>query len=85
MAYAVVVSRAAGKQIDKLEAIARSRVIRTLEILSASPRPPKALKLAGRDNQWRVRTGDYRIIYEVRDDKLLILVIKVGHRKEVYR
>ena len=48
------------------------------------PRPPKAIQLVGGAGEWRVRTGDYRIIYEIHDDHLIILVLRVGHRREIY-
>ena len=56
-----------------------------IELLSEEPRPGGAKKLAGGDGEWRVRTGDYRIVYEIRDSVLLILVVAVGHRREIYR
>lgn len=53
--------------------------------LASDPRPPRCVKLSGRDNQWRVRAGDYRVVYEVHDAQLLVLVIEIGHRSEIYR
>ncbi|MET3162345.1 UNVERIFIED_ORG: mRNA interferase RelE/StbE [Arthrobacter sp. UYEF10] len=61
------------------------RVLKAIEILSDTPRPPKGKQLVGGDGEWRIRTGDYRIIYEIRDQELLILVLRVGHRREAYR
>lgn len=52
--------------------------------LADDPRPAGAAKLVGTRSAWRVRIGDYRVIYEVRDEVLLVLVIKIGHRKQVY-
>ena len=53
--------------------------------LAANPRPPGVEKLAGPDDFYRIRVGDYRIIYQIQDDVLMILVVKIGHRREVYR
>jgi mRNA interferase RelE/StbE len=53
--------------------------------LAENPRPPKATKLIGRRNRWRVRAGNYRVLYEIDDDVLTVLVIRVAHRREVYR
>jgi mRNA interferase RelE/StbE len=53
--------------------------------LAAEPRPAGAVALAGRPGVLRIRAGDYRILYEVRDDRLVVLVISVGHRRDIYR
>ncbi len=55
-----------------------------LEGLETDPRPPGASKLAGHENRWRVRAGDYRVLYEIQDDVLLVLVVRIGHRRDVY-
>jgi len=60
-------------------------VARKIDALSGDPRPPGVEKLRGAENLWRVRVGDYRIIYTVRDEVVLVLVIRIGHRREVYR
>lgn len=56
-----------------------------IDDLAETPRPPGTKKLAGMADRWRIRVGDYRIIYDIRDGMLTILVVKVGHRKDVYR
>ena len=63
----------------------RRRVRAAIDLLAATPRPPGATSLVGGDGEMRVRTGDYRIIYEVEDDVLRVLVLAVGHRREIYR
>jgi len=83
--YRVEYAPAADKQIRRLDPVAQDRVIRTVALLASNPRPPKATQLVGGGGEWRVRTGDYRIVYEVRDDVLLVLVVRVGQRREVYR
>ncbi|MBE6482003.1 MULTISPECIES: type II toxin-antitoxin system RelE/ParE family toxin [unclassified Actinomyces] len=85
MSYRVELSPAAAKQLRKLDAPARRRVRAAIDLLAQTPRPPGAKKLVGGDGEWRVRTGSYRIIYEIADDVLLVLVLTVGHRREIYR
>lgn len=84
MKYTVILAKSAQKQLDKLPDDTRGRVLRKLSTLEANPRSPDTKKLKGTD-AYRVRVGDYRIIYEIEDGKLLILVIQIGHRREVYR
>jgi len=55
-----------------------------IELLADQPRPSGARKLVGGDGEWRVRTGDYRIVYEIHDDVLLVLLVAVGHRRDIY-
>ena len=85
MTYRVEVAPAALRQLRKLDPPARRRVQAAIELLSDEPRPGGAKKLAGGDGEWRVRTGDYRIVYGIRDSVLLILVVAVGHRRDIYR
>jgi mRNA interferase RelE/StbE len=63
----------------------RSRVAAAIGALAAGPRPSGCKKLAGNTDYYRIRVGDYRVLYEVRDREVLVLVIKIGHRREVYR
>ena len=60
------------------------RILETIDALSEDPRPPGVEKLSGQE-RYRVREGDYRIIYEVKDDQVIVVVVKIGHRKDVYR
>jgi mRNA interferase RelE/StbE len=83
--YAVEVAPAAVRQLRKLPPEARRRIQAAVELLAETPRPPGAKKLSGSSGDWRVRTGDYRIIYEIEDDRLIVLVVAVGHRREIYR
>ena len=84
MTYRVEVAPAAVRQLRKLNPDARRRVQAAVELLADQPRPNAAKKLVGGDGGWRVRTGDYRIIYEIRNDVLLVLVVAVGHRRDIY-
>jgi len=82
--FRIHVSPAARRQLDKLDREARLRVGAAIDLLAEHPRPPAAIKLKGGGDLWRVRTGTYRIVYEIHDRELLILVVVVGHRREVY-
>ena len=84
MKYSVEFSRRAARQIDGLEANLRVRVIKRIEALSDNPRPPGVQKLVGSEDDYRIRIGDYRVIYEIRDALLVVLVMKVAHRRQVY-
>lgn len=85
MTYAIEVAPAAARQLRKLDAEARRRIQAAIELLAEDPRPASARQLVGGDGEWRVRTGDYRVIYEVHDQVLVILVVAVGHRRDIYR
>lgn len=83
--YRVEVFPPAARRMRKLDAPARRRVQAAIELLAVDPRPAGARQLVGGAGEWRVRTGDYRIVYEIHDDVLLVLVVAVGHRKDIYR
>ena len=85
MTYRIEVTPAAVRQLRKLDPTARRRVQAAIELLADQPRPSGAKKLASGDGEWRVRTGDYRIVYEVHDDVLLVLVVAIGHRRDIYQ
>ena len=85
MTHQVKLAPAAARQVRKFDPQARRRIQAAIELLAAEPRPPSATQLVGGAGEWRVRTGDYRIIYEIQDQQLLVLVLSVGHRREVYR
>ena len=83
--YTIDVSRPAERRIRALDPQVRARVEKTIDRLAATPRPPGCEKMHGHANLYRVRTGDWRVIYEIRDKLLLVLVVSVGHRRDVYR
>ena len=85
MTYRVTLSPMAARQLRELDARVRRRIQAALELLAEQPRPPAATRLVGGAGEWRVRTGDYQIVYEIEDDHLLILVLRLGHRREVYQ
>ena len=83
MAYRVALAPAAARQLRKLDPRARRRIQAVLDLLGEQPRPANATRLVGSD-EWRARTGDYRVVYEIHDDVVLVLVVAVGHRRDVY-
>jgi len=85
MTYRVEIARAGVRQLRKLDPDARRRVQAAIELLADQPRPPVAKTLGGGDGEWRVRTGDFRVVYEIHDQVLLILVVAVGNRRDIYQ
>ncbi|MCX7011014.1 MAG: type II toxin-antitoxin system RelE/ParE family toxin [Candidatus Sumerlaeota bacterium] len=85
MAYAIEFAKSAAKQLATLPGDARRRISLRITALAANPRPPGAVKLEGVADTYRFRVGAYRVIYEVQDKRLLIYVLRVAHRKIVYR
>ena len=84
-AYRIAVAPAAQRQLAALDPPALRRVAHRIEALATAPRPPGAEMLAGGEGELRLRVGDWRVMYRVQDDEPLILVIKIGHRSDVYR
>ena len=84
MKYTVLIERYAQKQILKLDKKAIPVIKKTIAGLADNPRPHGYKKLKGED-AYRIRVGDYRIIYEIDDDKIIVTVVSVGHRKAIYK
>jgi mRNA interferase RelE/StbE len=82
--YRVELIPAAQRQLRRLDRQAQRRVQAAIDLLADEPRPPRAMALQGRRGYLRVRTGDYRIVYTVRDEVLVVLVVALGHRREIY-
>ena len=83
--YRIELSRGAEKSLMALPGEVRARVASRIDALADDPRPPGAKKLSGTDDLLRVRVGDYRIVYQVGDRALIVLVLTIGHRREAYR
>ena len=84
--YRVLLRPAAERFLRKLRDQALvARLVSAMRPLSNNPRPSGCEKLAGADDLYRIRVGDYRIIYEIQEEVLLVLVVKIGHRREIYR
>ncbi|MCU0786843.1 MAG: type II toxin-antitoxin system RelE/ParE family toxin [Verrucomicrobia bacterium] len=84
MRYQVILTKSAQKKLDRLPDDKVNRILARLTGLETNPRPADVKKLKGRD-AWRIRVGDYRVIYEIHDRILQIMIITVGHRGEIYR
>lgn len=82
--YKLLIKPSAVKELEALPAKDRRRLVVRLKKLSSDPRPPGSEKLSGHD-LYRIRQGNYRVLYSVDDLALVVLVIKIGHRREVYR
>lgn len=83
-AHRVEFTAAAAKEIRKLDAQIRRRILAAISELEREPRPRGVRKLSGYDNAWRARIGDYRVLYEVIDEHVLVTVVRVAHRRDVY-
>ena len=86
MPYTIEIARPAQRQLKKLDAKTRKKISRRIERLAEDPRPPGVVKLTDVSPPiYRIRDGQYRILYTIDDDKLIVLVVRIGHRSEVYR
>ena len=82
--YSIEIKRSAAKELTQLPPKDRGRSVARIQALADDPRPVGAEKLSGQD-RYRVRQGAYRILYEIEDQVLRIMVVKIGHRRDVYR
>jgi mRNA interferase RelE/StbE len=82
--YLIVFARSARKELEALPNAIALRVLARIELLATEPRPRGCRKLSGSDDYWRIRVGDYRILYSIDDSELLIDVAAVRHRKDAY-
>ena len=84
--YRVLIKPSAAKEIEAVDQKKdRQRIVAGIRLLADDPRPPGCEKLAGEDDRYRIRVGRYRVIYSVGDEELVVVVVRVGHRKDVYR
>jgi mRNA interferase RelE/StbE len=84
MSYTISILRRAQKELAQLPSGAYERVRDAIRALAQDPRPLGCLKLTGREG-WRIRVGDYRVIYELDDKQRVVIILHVGHRRDVYR
>lgn len=84
-AYIVTVLPAAVRQLRRLDRPAQARLTAAMERLATDPRPDGVRALSGHPGLLRIRIGDYRVVYTVQDAQLVVLVVALGHRREVYR
>ena len=82
--YRILLTRSAAKELERVPTRDRQRIVTRIGALAENPRPFGAEKLSG-DDKYRIRQGDYRILYEIVDAELIVTVVRVGDRREVYR
>jgi mRNA interferase RelE/StbE len=82
--YKIEIKKTAAKEIENLPSVVLKRVVTHIQELGNDPRPIGCKKLSG-EEKYRLRVGDYRILYEIEDEVVTVYVVKVAHRKEVYR
>jgi len=85
MQYRIEFARKARKFLTKLPENIQKQVAAKIDSLESNPRPHGCIRLQGKKELYRVRNGDYRIIYTIEDNQLLVLVVQIGHRRDVYR
>lgn len=81
--YKISIKRSAAKELEKITLPDRKRIVQKIRDLATEPRPLGCKKLSGQE-KYRIRQGDYRILYEIRYDELIVAVVKIGHRRDVY-
>ena len=82
--YKLLIKPSAARELEALPARNRSRIVAKIQGLSTNPRPPGSEKLSG-EEKYRLRQGDYRILYSIEDASAMVTIVKIGHRREVYR
>jgi mRNA interferase RelE/StbE len=86
MAYQLLIKPSAEKSLDAVPAKSRIRIVDAMDKLQSDPHPIGCEKLSGTDDElWRIRVGQYRIVYEIKNKELIVLIVRVAHRKDVYR
>jgi len=83
--YSVELTRTAEKQLRRIAKRDRNRLVEAIQRLVDRPRPHGARKLQGYDDVYRIRVGQYRVVYEILEDRVIVIVLKVGHRKDIYK
>jgi len=84
MGYEIEYERVAAKALIDLDRGTAARITRKIDTLAENPRPSGSTKLVGTD-AWRIRIGDYRVVYKINDTVLIVTVTRIAHRREVYR
>ena len=82
--FEVIFKRSVAKDLRQIPNKDVAKILKRIEALRAEPRPPGVEKLSGQE-KYRIRQGAYRILYEVRNNELIVVVVKIGHRRDVYR
>jgi mRNA interferase RelE/StbE len=84
MPYTVIIKKTAHKELDSIPKKIQLRIRGAIDLLAVNPFPPNSKKLQGRGG-YRIKTGHYRILYSVNGNELIVLVVRIGHRREIYR
>lgn len=82
--YRIVIKRSAAKEIEKVQKKDRIRIVEKIRSLASDPHPVVSKKLSGQE-KYRIRQGNYRILYQVLNEELVVNVVKVGHRRDIYK
>ena len=85
MKYTIAFDRSANKTFQSLDRPLQLRLVEHIEALADNPRPTGVKRLKGQHEHWRIRVGNYRVIYTIQNRELIVLILKIGHRREVYR
>ena len=83
--YRVEISKSAAKDLRGIDRKWIPRIVAAIEMLESDARPSGCKKLVGSDHTYRLRIGDYRVVYDIHDDMLIVLVVRIRHRRDVYR
>lgn len=83
--YAIELKRTAARELESLDSRLGRRILASIESLGSQARPRGSRKLVGSENSYRLRVGQYRVLYQIDDEEKLISVVAIGHRREVYR
>ena len=82
--FKIEIKRSAARELEKIQKKDRDRIVERIQALSADPRPPQSKKLSG-EEKYRIRQGDYRVLYQIFDEVITVVVVKVAHIREVYK
>lgn len=82
--YRIIVKKSVSKDLKKIPKKDVARIVSAIKKLAINPRPPQSKKLSGQE-RYRLRQGNYRILYSIEDDKLVVCIVRVGNRRNVYR
>ena len=85
MSYRLEFKPTARKSLAKIPTVHADRIRKALDLLGENPLPPGNRKIVGSEAKYRIRIGDYRVIYEIKDNQLVIFIIRIAHRKDIYR
>lgn len=85
MTYEIEISNSAEKTLAKIPKKDRMRILEKIDALEIEPQASGSIKLQGHKDLYRIRSGDYRIVYSIKKDRLIVLIVEIGHRREIYR